>query len=317
MKKLLIVLISALFLFSSCGKEEVIKESRIAMGTVVTLTFYSKQDSQVIDDAFSALYQLERDISFHNDSSYISKINENAGKEAVEVPEYVFELIKRSIKLSRETDSLFNPLMGAVTSLWNIGSENARRPTDEEIANAITLLDVDDIILNEEESTVFLKKSGMKLDLGAIGKGYTTEVLKALYKERGIENALINLGGNVYAMGTKPDGSSYKIGIANPDGGAYLTTLYLKDEAVVTSGAYERYSVLDGIKYQHIFSSSGYPSDSDLLSATLVNEDATLADALSTAAFIAGSAGAEELSKRFGVEIITYSKDRELRFYEP
>lgn len=314
-KILLLIAISLLML--SCTHDELIKESRIAMGTAVTLTFYDKSDARIADEAFSILYEIENKISFHESSSYISKINENAGISPVVVPDDIYELIKESIELSRETDCYFNPLMGSITSLWNIGSENARLPSKDEIDNAIELLSLDDIILNDSEHSVYLKKSGMKIDLGAIGKGYATECLKKLFVDRGVKQALINLGGNVYALGEKKDGSKYRIGIQNPDGGAYLTVVELENESAVTSGAYERYSIIDGVKYHHIFSSDGYPSDSDLLSSTIIADNSMLADALSTAVFSAGSSVAKEYSKRFNVKIITYSKAKELRVFEP
>lgn len=316
MRKLLILL-SVSILLLACTHDEVIRESRIAMGTAVTLTFYDKRDAEVADEAFSLLYEIENKISFHESSSYISKINDNAGISPVVVPDDVYMLIKDSMELARRTDYYFNPLMGAVTSMWNIGSEYARVPGKDEIEKATKLLSIDDIALDDDSHTVYLKKVGMKLDLGGIGKGYAAECLKRLFLDRGIKRALINLGGNVYALGEKKDGSSFRIGIQNPEGGEYLTVVDLQNECAVTSGGYERYSIIDGVKYHHIFSSDGYPSESDLLSATIISSDSMVADALSTAVFSAGSSIAEELAKSFGVRIITYSKDKELRAFEP
>ncbi len=287
------------------------------MGTAVTLTFYDRREADIADEAFSLLYEIENKISFHEDSSYISKINENAGIAPVKVPEDVYELIKESIELSEKTDCCFNPLMGAITSLWNIGSEDARVPDKAELDEAIRLLSLDDILLDDAEHSVYLRKKGMKLDLGGIGKGYAALCLKELFIDNGIERALINLGGNVYALGRKKSGSKFRIGIQNPEGGEYLTVVELENESAVTSGAYERYSIIDGVRYHHIFSSDGYPSDSDLLSATIIASDPMLADALSTAVFSAGSAEAEKLSESFNVKIITYSKAKELRAFEP
>ncbi len=287
------------------------------MGTAVTLTFYDRREADIADEAFSLLYEIENKISFHEDSSYISKINENAGIAPVKVPEDVYELIKESIELSEKTDCCFNPLMGSITSLWNIGSEDARVPDKAELDEAIRLLSLDDILLNDAEHSVYLRKKGMKLDLGGIGKGYAALCLKELFIDNGIERALINLGGNVYALGRKKGGSKFRIGIQNPEGGEYLTVVELENESAVTSGAYERYSIIDGVRYHHIFSPDGYPSDSDLLSATIIASDPMLADALSTAVFSAGSAEAEKLSESFNVKIITYSKAKELRAFEP
>lgn len=301
--------------FLSCSGKSVIRDSRIAMGTAVTLTFYNKKDAALSDGAFSIIYDIENMISFHDSESYISRINSSAGLSPVAVPEKLFALIDKSIAISEESGGAFNPLMGAVTSLWNIGGDNARVPDKEEISEALLCLNTDDIVLDEEKSTVYLKKKGMKLDLGGIGKGFCADEIRDYLASNGVSSAIINLGGNVYALGRKPDGREFRIGIANPDGGAYISEVDVADKAVVTSGAYERFSDIDGIRYHHIFSSSGYPSDSDLLSATIISSDSVYADALSTAVFVSGSASAAHLSEKYNVGIITYSKDHEVRSY--
>ena len=312
---IIILVLAALSVLSACSSESVIRESRIAMGTAVTLSFYSRRDAAISDQAFTLLSDIEHMISFHDDSSEVSRINSEAGASPVRVSPELFELIRLAIGISDETEGAFNPLMGSVTSLWNIGSDDARVPSDDEISFAIGLLDTDDVILDESECTVFLSRPGMKLDLGGIGKGYATAVLRDFLIENGVRNAIINLGGNVYAIGKKKGGNPYRIGIADPDGGAYITSVTISDEAVVTSGAYERYSDIDGVRYHHIFTSSGYPSDSDLLSATIVSGDPVIADALSTAVFASGSSSAEALAEKFGVGIIIYDRSHELRTY--
>ena len=310
----MLILIIALA-FISCSRESIIRDSRIAMGTAVTLTFYNRKDAALSECAFSIIYDIENMISFHDSESYISRINDSAGIAPVAVPEKLFNLIVKAIEISDGSGGAFNPLMGAVTSLWNIGSDNARVPSEEELSQALLYLDTDDILLNDEECTVYLKKKGMKLDLGGIGKGFCADEIRDYLVSNGVSSAIINLGGNIYAIGRKPDGRKFRIGIANPDGGAYIAEVEASDSAVVTSGAYERFSDIDGRRYHHIFTSSGYPSDSDLLSATIISSDSIYADALSTAVFASGSASAGYLSEKYGVGIITYDKDHEIRSY--
>lgn len=310
----MLILIIALA-FISCSRESIIRDSRIAMGTAVTLTFYNRKDAALSEGAFSIIYDIENMISFHDSESYISRINDSAGIAPVAVPEKLFNLIVKAIEISDGSGGAFNPLMGAVTSLWNIGSDNARVPSEEELSQALLYLDTDDILLNDEECTVYLKKKGMKLDLGGIGKGFCADEIRDYLVSNGVSSAIINLGGNIYAIGRKPDGRKFRIGIANPDGGAYIAEVEASDSAVVTSGAYERFSDIDGRRYHHIFTSSGYPSDSDLLSATIISSDSIYADALSTAVFASGSASAGYLSEKYGVGIITYDKYHEIRSY--
>lgn len=321
-KNAYILLLIFMLVFTSCNTSRRIEESRIAMGTSVSLTVYSRRDAKVFNDAFMLLSNIEKEISTHDSNSYISRINANAGISPVEVPEDVYALIKRAVEYAYKTDGLFNPAIGALSTLWDISGENPRVPSDEEIESALEIISYEDIVLDDSNSSVYLKKKGMKLDLGGIGKGYAADQIKKLFDERGIKKAIINLGGNIYALGLKDkkSGEKWKVGIINPiDKSSIIDSVEVEDMTVVTSGGYERFFVKNGKIYHHILdSSTGYPSDSDLLSATIVARDSTLSDALSTATFSGGSEKAREFADKFGVCIIVYTKNKEvLRFGEP
>ncbi len=282
------------------------------MGTNVTLTVYSKEDQRKIAGAFDLLYRIENKISANREGTVIAAINEKAGVEAVKVDEDVFNLICFALELYRKTDGYFNPAIGALTKLWNIGSENPQVPSREDLEVVLPLLNPDDIVLDMENKTVFLTKEGMRLDLGGIGKGYAADALKSYFKENGVKKAIINLGGNILILGEKKEGEKWNVGIVDPENTQdYFTTVSLEEGTVVTSGSYERFFEEDGVIYHHILNpETGYPWETDLLSATIVTDSSTLADGLSTAVFAGGIDEAERLASEFNVKIILLMKDR-------
>ena len=316
-----LALFLTIILLSSCWTESKFTEDRIAMGTSVSITVFSRMDAKLLDGAFLLLSDIEREISAKDGNSYISKINNSAGIDSVAVPEDVYILIERSLELAKETDGLFNPAIGALVDLWGITTENPHVPDEAELSSVLPLLSLEDVILDDGQKTVFLAKRGMKLDLGGIGKGYAADKLRDYLSSNGVKRALINLGGNVYALGWKDESSEekWRVGIVDPiDQSTMLTSVDVENKAVVTSGGYERYFEKDGVRYHHILDSkTGFPSDSDVLSATIVSSDSTLADALSTAVFSGGTEKAKEFADRFKVYVIVYTKAGEiLRFGE-
>ena len=287
------------------------------MGTSVSITVYDKDDKAFLDGVFSLLYDIEKKISAKLDSSYISEINRNAGIMPVSVPDDVYSLVEYSLWISEKTEGLFNPAIGALTSIWSIGSDSAKIPSQDEINQVLPLLSTDDIVLDSENKTVYLKKKGMKLDLGGIGKGYAADSVRDYLVSNGVERAIVNLGGNIYALGRKNNEEKWKVGIMDPNAsGKYVTLVEVEDKSVVTSGGYERFFEKDGVVYHHILNSeTGFPFESDLLSATIVTDNSTLADALSTTVFAGGKEIAEEISERFGVAVIIYTEDKEIITY--
>ena len=181
---------------------------------------------------------------------------------------------------------------------------------------SLSLVDASDIRFDEETGEVFFEKEGMKIDFGGIAKGYTSTRLMDILQEQGISSALVNLGGNVQALGDKPDGSKWKVGIQDPENNSdLLGILSISDLAVITSGGYERYFEEDGKTYHHIIDTrTGYPADTGLLSVTIVMQDGTTADGLSTFLFAAGEEKAVEFWKEhYGeFEMILFTADERL-----
>ena len=312
-KAVAVILIIILSL-TSC-EEKSISDSRFVLGTVATITLNGTDDESILSDAFDLLYSIDHGISRFTEGSWIYRINQAAGKEAVAVPDDVFSLIERSVEMAERTDGVFNPAIGPLSSLWAIGTEEARVPSPEEIGKVLPLLDWRDIIMDGSESTVFLAREGMALDLGGVGKGWAADRLRDLLISKGVDSALINLGGCITVIGDN-GGRPWRIGIQRPFAatGEYFTIVSLSDgQSLVTSGGYQRYIEEDGVMYHHILSSeTGYPYQSDLLSASIITESATLGDFLSTTLFAVGHDKAEELASEFGVRVILLSEDLEV-----
>ena len=259
-----------------------------AMNTLIRMTAYT-QDKAVIDDAYSLLSELDSQLSMYNPSSDISRINSQAGIQKVDVPDSVIEVVRDSQRLYDVTSGVFNPLIGAVTRLWKINRADNTIPSRESLENALALTEFHNLVISDD--CIYLKNKGCVLDLGGIAKGYASKKIADLFKEKGVTSGLIDLGGNIYTVGKKPDGSDWRIGIRNPldPYGNPVLALAVNDCSVRTSGGYERFKVVDGKRYTHFFDpKTGESVMSDLLSATLVTPDGSLADGLATAFMIAG-----------------------------
>lgn len=325
MKKLLIIL-SVLLLSVSCT-ENTVSDSRIAMGTIVSVTLYESDDDK-IDDIFRYIYSLDSMISRYNEKSYIAMINSNAGISPVTVPDEVYGLVKVSLEMAKETDGLFNPAIGPLSSLWGFGTEDARVPSSDEIESVLPLLDWRKIKLSDDDNSVFLENEGMAIDLGAVGKGWAADMIDSYLDELCVEHALVNLGGNVLLHGGKADGSAWRVGIRDPENlSSSYASVAIEDGTVITSGGYQRYIEKDGEVYHHILNpETGYPFQTDILSATVIGDSGTLSDMLSTVIFASGSDKAEEIADKHDVSIIlkltdgsvinTYSPDSQVAILE-
>ena len=297
------------------------------MGTIVSVTLYESYDDK-IDDIFSYIYSLDSMISRYNEKSYIAMINSNAGISPVTVPDEVYGLVKVSLEMAKETDGLFNPAIGPLSSLWGFGTEEARVPSSDEIESVLPLLDWRKIKLSDDDNSVFLENEGMAIDLGAVGKGWAADMIDSYLDELGVEHALVNLGGNVLLHGGKADGSAWRVGIRDPENlSSSYASVAIENGTVITSGGYQRYIEKDGEIYHHILNpETGYPFQTDILSATVIGDSGTLSDMLSTVIFASGSDKAEEIADKHDVSIIlkltdgsvinTYSPDSQIAILE-
>ncbi len=295
LKRLLCALLAAVLLplICGCGTAKKAHEqadtteavrSVFAMDTYMTLTAYGKNAGETLDEAIGLIQQNEAHWSVTLPQSEIGRIN--AGEQIL--PDAATgALIRRALELSRSTMGAYDPTVYPLVSAWGFTTGNHRIPSDEEIAKLLTLRGIEKVLIDENGVKAH---DGAMLDLGGIAKGYTGDMLCALLKEKGVEHALINLGGNVQALGAKPDGSAWRIGIRSPYDDSLLGAVAVKDKCVITSGAYERcFTGEDGKVYGHILSPfTGKPVDNGTLSVSVICEEGAMGDALSTALFVMG-----------------------------
>ena len=269
-------------------------DSFFAMDTYMSVTANGANAQSAVKKAKKQILKLENLLSAHKEKSEVYRLNKNgSGKLSNDT----IKVIKNALKFSRLTNGAFNPAMLPVTKLWGFPDKKYRVPKKSEIENALKLAKPEKIYVNKDEVTLNLK--GEEIDHGAIAKGYTSSKIIEIFKREGIESGIVNLGGNVQTLGTKPDGSLWTVAIENPDkNSGYLGQLKIKDKAVVTSGGYERNFTKNGKTYHHILNpENGYPAESGLSSVTVVSRDGMLSDALSTSLFVMGKNGAEKFYK--------------------
>ncbi|MBQ7733254.1 MAG: FAD:protein FMN transferase [Synergistaceae bacterium] len=294
-----------------------------AMNTLINMRVLSRDD-KILDGAYDLLNRLDKLLSMYDPDSQISRINNLAGVERVNAAPEVLEVVKDSLRLYELTGGIFNPLIGPVTRLWKINRQENSKPSRESLDSAIALSSIDNLELDGQN--IYLKSKGSLLDLGGIAKGYASRKIADMLKDKGVKSGILDLGGNIYAIGSN-NGEKWRVGVRDPlnPSGTPALVVHVEDSGVITSGSYERFKVIDGKKYSHFFDvKTGESVQSDLLSATIITPDGSLADGLATAFMIAGyekSAGIlKKLSPQPGVvfirqtetgtpEIITNIKD--------
>jgi len=286
------------------------------MGTIVQLKVYGKNAEQATKKALERISDIENKMSVNIETSEITKLNAKAGVSGEKLSVDTYSVIEKAVQYSKLTDGALDATIEPIVKLWGIGTDKERIPSKGEIEEKLKLVDYKDILLDKKKSTVQLKRTRQAIDLGAIAKGYTADEIKKVLLANKISSALINLGGNVFAIGSKPDGTSWNIGIQNPldTRGQYIGTISVTDKSVVTSGNYERFFIVDGKRYHHIFDpKTGYPSEAGLISTTIVSDKSIDGDALSTSTYIMGlSKGLKLIESIKGVDAIFITKDKKV-----
>jgi thiamine biosynthesis lipoprotein len=260
------------------------------------------------DSRAAAMYRSAADALI----SGVVAINEQAGIEPVKVRADLMGLLEQALYYAELSDGAFDPTVGPLVRLWGIGTDAQRVPSDDEIAEALKLINWRDVEIDRAAGTVFLRREGMALDFGAIAKGYAGDEAARIARENNVPRAIIDLGGNIVTLGWRAQKNKemlpWRIGIQNPlsGRGAYIAIVPVHDTSVVTSGVYERFFVADGKRYHHLFSTvNGYPVENGLMSVTIITGSSTTADVLSTAVFALGfDRGRELIDSISGVEAI-------------
>ena len=287
------------------------------LGTACVITLYENGKPQVYNDIFNRLLEIESRMSVHINGTEIDTVNAAAGIRPVKVSADFFGVMESALFYAAISDGAFDPTVGPLTALWDIGGKNQKIPLQHEIDEVLLLVNFNDVELDRANSTVFLRQEGMALDLGAIAKGYAADEAAAIIKNAGIPRAIIDLGGNILVLGEKKDKTLWSVGVQDPydSRGVYLGIIQVPEKTVVTSGVYERFFEADGISYHHIFSPfDGYPMQNDLLSVTIITDSSMTADALSTAVFVMGYEKGKALIESLeGVAAIFVFNDKSIR----
>ena len=339
---------------TATGKKPISINS-IKLNTAVQITIYDSQDKSLLDDCLalcdkyelifsrtnekSELYKLNHRISDSNgsdtdrssvssDSSLKDKPSENQNTEAQHTPyqvnnttdtwhisEDLAALLSKGLAVTRESNGAFDIAIAPLTSLWDFTAEDPKVPDDSDIQNALPLCSSDGITIDGQD--ISLPSDGIQFDVGAIAKGYIADRLKDFLVKKGVNSAIINLGGNVLCIGSKPDGTPFKVGIQKPfaDRNETEAVMDITGRSVVSSGIYERCFKQDGKLYHHILNpKTGYPYDNGLISVTIISDQSVDGDALSTTCFALGLDEGLKFAEKKGVQAVFITEDYELHY---
>lgn len=318
-RQFLAVLLLLLTALSGCGRTDLeaqeAENSFFAMNTYMTFTAYGEQAEDALADARARVEEVEALWSVTDEESEIYQANHSGG-EPVNVSEETAELVSFALEMAEKTDGALEPTIYPVLRAWGFTTDTKQVPSQEEIDALLEDVGHEKITL---DGTLLTVPEGMELDLGAVGKGYAGDLAAEAVRARGIECAILSLGGNIQAVGSRPDGTDWRVGLRSPWEDGTLGVLRVSDQAVVTSGGYENYfEDEDGNVYWHILDpETGYPAKSGLLSVTIICPQGRMGDALSTALFVMGPQKAEEYWRENGdFEMILVTEEGEILITE-
>ena len=315
-KYIVFSVISAALLLAGCSsapvqEQEPMNKNFFAMNTYISFTIYGDVPENVMELSEAKVNELEALWSVTRDDSEIYAIN-HADGEPITVSDETAELLRFSLEMGEQTGGALDVTIYPVLTAWGFTTGSYQIPSEELLAEKMQLVGYEKVSL--KDNTVFLLP-GMQLDFGAVAKGYACDLIRDLLRDNGVTSAIISLGGNICAIGSKPDGSDFRISVQHPDERNSLGILTLSDRCISTSGTYERYFVgEDGKEYGHILNpETGRPMQSDLISVTVVSEDGKLCDALSTSLFVKGLDGAIAYYREHdGFELLLMAENGEL-----
>lgn len=296
-----------------------IKKTLKLMGSRFDITVVASSEEEgnsYINLATDEISRIEQLISSWDPKSQTSLINKNAGIKPVKVNKELFDLIERAITISKLTNGAFDITYASMDRIWKYDGSMKQMPSPEMIKSSIDKVGYQNIHLDKDKNTVFLKIDGMKIGFGAIGKGYAADKAKQLLKNKGIDAGIINASGDLNAWGKQANGENWMVAITNPlNKDKAFSWLPINNAAVVTSGNYEKFVSFNGIRYSHIIDPrTGYPS-TGIISVSIMTSNAEFADAISTSVFVMGvETGLDFINQLKGVECIIV--DEENKIYE-
>lgn len=339
------VLVCPMLLFTGCENitdadtsitgNEPISISSIKLNTAVQITIYDSQDKALLDDCLALCDKYELVFSRTNEKSELYKLNHrkdtsdkdpNADGQTTPYPvsgtadtwhisEDLAALLSEGLDITRESDGAFDIAIAPLTSLWDFTAEDPKVPDDAAIQKALPLCSSDGVTIDGQDIT--LPSDDIQFDVGAIAKGYIADRMKDLLVKKGVKSAIINLGGNVLCIGSKPDGTPFKVGIQKPfaDRNETEAVMDITGKSVVSSGIYERCFKQGGKLYHHILNpQTGYPYDNGLISVTIISDQSVDGDALSTTCFALGLEDGLKFAEKKGVQAVFITEDYELHY---
>jgi thiamine biosynthesis lipoprotein len=339
------VLVCPILLFTGCQnttgtstatEKEPISISSIKLNTAIQITIYDSQDKSLLDDCLALCDRYELIFSRTNENSELYKLNHRISDSVVSnqtietqttpyqvngttntwhISEYLAALLSQGLSITRESDGAFDIAIAPLTSLWDFTAEDPKAPDDADIQKVLPLCSSDGVTIDGQDIT--LPSDDIQFDVGAIAKGYIADRLKDFLVKKGVNSAIINLGGNVLCIGSKPNGTPFKIGIQKPfaDRNETEAVMDITGKSVVSSGIYERCFKQGGKLYHHILNpKTGYPYDNSLISVTIISDQSVDGDALSTTCFALGLEDGLKFAEKKGVQAVFITEDYELHY---
>lgn len=298
---------------------EPISKTAFKLNTIVTITIYDSKDEHLLDEAIALCDTYEELFSRTKKSSEIYQLNHRTLKQTEDsylLSAETAELISKGLKYGELSDGAFDITIEPISSLWDFTSEEKQLPRPEQIEQALPLINYKNITLSENKLN--FEQNEMKLDLGAIAKGYIADKIKEFLVSKNVTSAVINLGGNVLCIGSRPDGTPFNIGIQKPfaERSETIAVVDIADKSIVSSGIYERFFEKDGTLYHHILNpDTGYPYHNNLVSVTIISEKSVDGDGLSTSCFALGlEKGLELIDTLPNTEAVFITADNQLHY---
>ena len=328
-RRLFILMLSTVMVLSGCSLQPRLirydAQFFELFDTVTSIVGYAKDKNtfteyvQLLYDELEIYHQLYDIYNDYEGINNLKTINDNAGVQPVVVDEKIIDMLEEAVELYELTDGQVNVAMGSVLSIWHeyrtegtLDPVNAKLPSDEELLAAAEHMNITKLKIDREASTVYLEDPAMRLDVGAIAKGYATERACRTLEEAGLTSASVSVGGNIRVIGVKDGGELWRLGIQNPDlesDEKYLHSVGLKDNSLVTSGTYQRYYTVDGVQYHHIIHPGSLKPWNEYVAVSVICQDSGLADALATAVF--------NMELEDGMELVESLDDVEVMWIEP
>ena len=292
---------------SACQNRCLYTDTHLLMGTFVEVSSPDRRAGKIV---FEEIKRIEGLLSKYQPESEISRLNKSG---RIEAAAETFYIISRAKQFWQDSNGAFDVTVGPLMDLWGFGSKTYALPAKNHIQAALKLIGSDKIILNRQNYMIQLETRGVKLDLGAIAKGYAVDCAVNKLRAAGITSCLINAGGDIYCLGDK-FGRPWRVAIRNPSKRAFKRYLQLADKAVTTSGDYEQYFIRDNRRYSHIFDPrTGYPADSGVISVSVIADDCLTADTLATAIFVLGKEKSKALLNKFPTATAHIYEEKELK----